>query len=181
MTDEVGDGDGVGDVVDERSVTAVGDRPLGAEHGGRAVAAARAEFAVGAGVEQLERATRGCARSLVARWCGAVQRAYEGAPWNALSTSVSVVTPLSAPRPVCESLKIAPPKMPCSVLCLPTEATSSSDPLSASISVPVRIWIAPVSGTNAPDGDLMNTVPVTGVAFSLVPSTGAGGAAAAGS
>src|ERR1700733_4000366 len=69
--------------------------------------------------------------------------------------------------------------MPCSVLCLPTDATSSSDPLRASISVPVRIWVAPVSGTNAPDGDLTNTVPVTGVAFSLVPSTGAGGAAAA--
>ena len=93
---------------------------------------------------------------------------------------MSVVRPLSAPRPAWLSSNTAPPNTPCSVLCFPTDATSSSEPWSASTLVPVRIWVAPVSGTNVPDGDLMNTVPVTGETFSVLPSTGGGGAGAAG-
>ena len=59
MADEVGDRDRVGDDVGQRSVAAVGDGPDGAADGGGAVAAAGAELAVGAGLEELEGLARG--------------------------------------------------------------------------------------------------------------------------
>jgi hypothetical protein len=54
VADEVGDCDGVGDVVREGAVAAVGDGPDRAANGGGAVAAGRAELAVGARVQELE-------------------------------------------------------------------------------------------------------------------------------
>ena len=63
---EVIDHDGVGDVVDERAVAAVGDRPDRAENGGRAIAAVGAELAVGAGVKQLKSLARGRGRRRLA-------------------------------------------------------------------------------------------------------------------
>ena len=53
VADDVAHHDGVGDVVGQRAVAAVGDRPFGAADGGGAVAAAGAEFPVGAGVQEL--------------------------------------------------------------------------------------------------------------------------------
>ena len=54
VADEVVDGDGVLDGVDESAVAAVGDRPDRAADRRRAVAALGAELAVGAGMQQLQ-------------------------------------------------------------------------------------------------------------------------------
>jgi hypothetical protein len=54
VVDEVSDRDRVGDVVGERPVAPVGDRPDRAADGGGAVPAAGAELAVGARMQQLE-------------------------------------------------------------------------------------------------------------------------------
>src|SRR5215469_10000794 len=51
VADEVGHRDGVGDVVDARSVAAVGNRPFGAADGGGAVLAIGGELALGVGLE----------------------------------------------------------------------------------------------------------------------------------
>ena len=88
MADEVGDRDRVGDVVGDGAVAAVGDRPLGASDGRRAVLAGGLELALGAGVQQLEdlargRGGRGVARLLLAALLaervarGALERALD--------------------------------------------------------------------------------------------------------
>ncbi len=56
---------------------------------------------------------------------------------------------------------------------------SSSEPWSASITVPDGIWCAPVSVMNCPLLVRMNTVPATGLTSSLLPRTGRWGAAVA--
>ena len=60
VPDEVADRDRVGDVVGQGSVAAVGDGPFGAADGGGAVLALGGEFALGAGVKQLEGLGREC-------------------------------------------------------------------------------------------------------------------------
>ena len=103
-----------------------------------------------------------------------------GAPLNAPSTSVRLARPLRA----WVILKIAPPKLPDWVFTfglgfLPLAAASRAPPVppgravvifsvpwSASITAPDGICVAPVSWTNCPAAFLMNTVPLTGWAFS---------------
>ena len=118
---------------------------------------------------------RGCVAGLVR-----LQSAYEGAPLNAPSTSVSVVRPLSAPRPVCESREDRAAEHAVLGLVLAERRDKLERSLERVDHGARRDLRAPVSRTNAPDGDRMNTVPVTGCAFSVVPRTGAGGAAASG-
>ena len=108
-----------------------------------------------------------------------VHSAYEGAPLNAPSTSVSVTRPLSGPERSWVSLKIAPPNVPCWVLPLfPVDVISSSEPWRASIWEPEGIWSRPVSGTNLPL-ILISTKPLTGVMLNVLPTVGALGAGAA--
>ena len=71
---EVIDHDGIGDVVDERPVAPVGDRPDRAENRGRAIPALGAERTVGARVKQLKSLARGRGRR---RLAGFVARAEQ--------------------------------------------------------------------------------------------------------
>ena len=96
MADEVGDGDRVGDVAGEGAIAAVGDRPLGAADGRRAVAAARRELAVAlAWRSWITLLLTLAAFASPALW-RFLQIASLGAPLNAPSTIITVVRPLLA-------------------------------------------------------------------------------------
>ena len=109
-----------------------------------------------------------------------LQVAYEGAPASAPSTSDSVVRPRLAPARAWVNLKIAPPNTPvCGLWPLAAAAISCNEPFRASTTAPDGSFWPSVNGTSFVPTST-NTLPLTGLAFTLWPSTGGRGAGSAG-